>query len=95
MKNHWQNRPLVALGVAVLCLVVLSLIARQGDLTLRIFDLDFGFSHIKSHYCIVWYGEFHRLPFNPALLLLLSAFVSVSVAVYFIVRHFISRRADA
>jgi len=88
MKSHWQNKPLVASGIAVLCLVVLSLISGQGYMTLRLFDLKFGFSHVKSLYFVIWYGEMHRLPISPVLLLFLSVFVSVGVAIYFTTKHF-------
>jgi len=80
MKSRWHYKPLIALTVAFICIVIRSLTAGQGYLTTRIWGLDFGFARIKSLTFIVWFGERFRFPFDWLLFGLALAAVGVAIA---------------
>lgn len=90
MKNHWHYRPLIALAVALMCIVALHLTSGQGYLTTKIWGVDFGFARIKSLTFLVWFGDRFRFPFDWLLFWMAAA--ALGVAIILTRKHFVLKR---
>ncbi len=94
MRVRWHSKAVVALTVAVMCLVFRALTAGQGYFTAKIWGLDFGFARLKSWTFFVWFGELFHFPFDVVVFFV--GLAAVLMALIITVRHFVSqRRVDA
>jgi ABC-type polysaccharide/polyol phosphate export permease len=92
MKGPWYYKPLTAIAVAFVCLLIGWLSNQQGYLTFRLFGLDFGFAHLKSFFYFVWFGNLHKFPLHS--ILNYTALVATGLAMYFTFERFSSRSSD-
>jgi hypothetical protein len=87
MKQRWHYVPVVALIVAVSCLLFDWHISARGhlDLTFKLFGLAFGFARESTESSFYWFGKEHLVPLDVVLYSV--AFIAVCFTFVFCLRR--------